>query len=464
MFSNKRIGVVLAGGGAKGAYQVGVLKALAEQSIPIHSISGASIGALNAAVIASNDNLDIAYQQLYKLWCDLGANSPLKINKKVLLNDLYLAKSVNTITALIKILSGIDNYLLKEPIYKLIDQYYVANNLRIPLYLSLFKTSGNMKDGINILKAKYLGKDTPKSTFIDLQSLPINEHKKALMASASLPYLFGPQELKGTKYTDGGIGKWNTSEGNIPLEAFQQYNCHLDTLIIIHFKEQDINFQEQYPNTNIIQIRPSKKIFKSLDIINFSQKKIEQWIEAGYKDASLYLKEYKYDKELFIHKQKVFNKIKNVTQIKDINYITQTEFENIQTLFAEGKITKEDLLQLAQILPNFIELELQFTENLKSIINNAKENQKEALKYISDSLNPLISLIEKLQNENNTEVYRLKLIKYSLEIAKLKLKINKIIQDTNQSNNETWINIAKTAAFAAIGVIGAGLYFKNKDK
>lgn len=52
MLKNK-IGLVLSGGGAKGAYQVGVVRALAEMNIKIGAISGASIGALNGAIIAS---------------------------------------------------------------------------------------------------------------------------------------------------------------------------------------------------------------------------------------------------------------------------------------------------------------------------------------------------------------------------------------------------------------------------
>jgi predicted acylesterase/phospholipase RssA len=48
-------GLVLAGGGAKGAYQIGAWKALRERGIEFDVISGTSIGALNAALVASGD-------------------------------------------------------------------------------------------------------------------------------------------------------------------------------------------------------------------------------------------------------------------------------------------------------------------------------------------------------------------------------------------------------------------------
>ena len=44
---DKEFGLVLAGGGTKGAYEVGVWKALKELNINITAIAGTSIGALN---------------------------------------------------------------------------------------------------------------------------------------------------------------------------------------------------------------------------------------------------------------------------------------------------------------------------------------------------------------------------------------------------------------------------------
>src|SRR5215470_1203183 len=49
-----RIALVLQGGGALGAYQAGVYQALHEASIEPDWVSGVSIGAINAAIIAGN--------------------------------------------------------------------------------------------------------------------------------------------------------------------------------------------------------------------------------------------------------------------------------------------------------------------------------------------------------------------------------------------------------------------------
>ena len=48
-------GLVLAGGGAKGIYQIGAWKALRELDIPIQAVTGASIGSINGALLAQGD-------------------------------------------------------------------------------------------------------------------------------------------------------------------------------------------------------------------------------------------------------------------------------------------------------------------------------------------------------------------------------------------------------------------------
>ena len=58
---DQKIGLVLPGGGARGAYQVGVLKAISDiqgrsEKSPFDVISGTSAGAINASMITSEIN------------------------------------------------------------------------------------------------------------------------------------------------------------------------------------------------------------------------------------------------------------------------------------------------------------------------------------------------------------------------------------------------------------------------
>ena len=60
MSTEMKTGLVLSGGGAVGAYQAGVVKALAECGTQISMVSGASIGAFNGAIIAASPDLSEA--------------------------------------------------------------------------------------------------------------------------------------------------------------------------------------------------------------------------------------------------------------------------------------------------------------------------------------------------------------------------------------------------------------------
>ncbi len=60
--------IVLPGGGGRGAYQVGVVKALMEQGLTFDFAFGTSIGGLNAAMIAQGD-----LQRLEELWSTMKA-------------------------------------------------------------------------------------------------------------------------------------------------------------------------------------------------------------------------------------------------------------------------------------------------------------------------------------------------------------------------------------------------------
>ena len=75
-FAGKRIGLVLTGGGGKGAYEIGVWRGLVAKGITnFAAISGTSIGGLNGYLVARGD-LDDAEM----LWRKLGCASPLKIS------------------------------------------------------------------------------------------------------------------------------------------------------------------------------------------------------------------------------------------------------------------------------------------------------------------------------------------------------------------------------------------------
>ncbi|MBQ1814997.1 MAG: patatin-like phospholipase family protein, partial [Ruminococcus sp.] len=71
-------GLVLAGGGAKGAYQIGAWRALRELGIEFNAIAGTSIGAINGALMAQG-----SFETAMRFWSNAevsnGINLPFEL-------------------------------------------------------------------------------------------------------------------------------------------------------------------------------------------------------------------------------------------------------------------------------------------------------------------------------------------------------------------------------------------------
>src|SRR5438128_10187918 len=73
---DKKVGLVLQGGGALGSYQAGVYEALASSEYTPDWVAGISIGAINAAIIAGNAPND-RVPRLRGFWEDITAPTML---------------------------------------------------------------------------------------------------------------------------------------------------------------------------------------------------------------------------------------------------------------------------------------------------------------------------------------------------------------------------------------------------
>ena len=81
------IGLVMGGGGARAAYQVGFLRALAHSfpDLLIPYITGVSAGAINAAHLASHHgNLEQSVEELYQLWANLRIEDVFRVDLRSL--------------------------------------------------------------------------------------------------------------------------------------------------------------------------------------------------------------------------------------------------------------------------------------------------------------------------------------------------------------------------------------------
>lgn len=341
------LGLVLSGGGAKGAYQAGVLRALTEEGVVATHVAGASIGALNGALVAAAPTQQAAVEHLQQLWNALAQQSPLQADASAAqrlaqsvpayvtllvsfgmtpaalrpllallaalrpLGPLALkAAPVARLTArlpslpaawrealqshlplLEKLLPGPDavtGWLSNQPVKALLDEYLPAGGLpaRVPLYVSLYPTEDTALDLMKLACAEMGLSQTPDSHFVHVQALPADEQKKALMASAALPLLFTPQAVNGQLYSDGGQGGWATLQGNTPIEPLLQAGCR--AVVVTHLEDGSLWSRRSFAQqAEIIEIRPSgiRRKGPMRDVLGFDSRLIADWMEQGWQDT-----------------------------------------------------------------------------------------------------------------------------------------------------------------------------------
>lgn len=306
--SKMKVGLVLSGGGAKGAYQVGVLKALAELGTEVHAVSGASIGSLNGAILASSSSLKEGAARLEEIWLELAQNSPLEFNKSVY--PLLLLSAGLRINPHLKFLSfvwpaiarryfpnqeSLDAAVLSNrPLNDLLDRYLCLDKLSegLPFYVSVFKSRGVLMDFAGILKAEFGISNNPDSEYFHLQSLPKNQQQQMLMASAAIPIIFSDQRIGDDIYTDGGQGGWSKQHGNTPIKPLIDAGCNM--VIVTHLNDGSLWSRHDFPETTIMEIRPQTSLGRDKgmlgavkDILGFNSEKITSWIEQGYVDTKI---------------------------------------------------------------------------------------------------------------------------------------------------------------------------------
>lgn len=242
----------LAGGGARGAYQAGVLKAIVHilkpgKVCPFHMISGVSVGSLNAAFLADHaDNFSVGVERLEELWGEIRseqifASSNLELVKSVFRNaGALIIKQKGTGYLL-------DTRPLQQSIQDNIDFAHIAENI----------TQGHLET-LEILTNCYESQQT--ISFYD-HHLPTSEdwvyprhiskraliEDKHILASSSLPLFFPPVLIDKAHFGDGGIGLITPLRGAIRMKMDKILivgtgNMHVPLEQTEAIKEGDIGF------------------------------------------------------------------------------------------------------------------------------------------------------------------------------------------------------------------------------
>ena len=298
------VGLVLSGGGAMASYQAGVVKALSELDVRVHAVSGASAGALNGVVVAEADgDLEKAANDLEELWTGLIDNSPIeyRLGRSVLklgvthlqgwsnpLANAFLALALNR-TGLLE-LALAETRALDE----MVDQRMkrILRGEGLPLYVSILESKSILTD-LSVIGRKIFDlRDTPPPEFRHIQSLPEDERKATILASAAIPIILQARRLgpDRRRFVDGVLGSLRTMEGNTPAEPLVR-DAGCTHLIVSHSSDGSPWQRDRFPDTQIIEIRPGQSVGRSkgfmsetLDMFKF-KKEIRSWIKQGYEDT-----------------------------------------------------------------------------------------------------------------------------------------------------------------------------------
>src|SRR6056297_2261799 len=247
------VGLIFEGGGAKGAYQIGVWKYIKEKNIKINGVAGTSVGAINSAAFAMGD-IDSAI----KMWKDLSfekiisgevkkENIPAEFNEDLVkdidkLEEYFLNNS-----------NGFDITPMKEMLKENIDEAIIRNN-NIDLGLVTYNLSKR------------------KLEEIFLEDIKKGSLYKYIIASSYLP-VFKAEKIDGDYYLDGGFFN------NLPINMLVKKGYR--NIISIRLRPEKFDYSS-FKHANIIDISPDEFLGETLD---FDRENILRNIDKGYTDG-----------------------------------------------------------------------------------------------------------------------------------------------------------------------------------
>lgn len=240
-----KYGLVLAGGGVRGAYQVGVCKALRELKIDIAAVAGTSIGAVNGAFIAQGD-----YDLLEELWSKIELKDIISVPDNMNENILKIT-NIGKLVKEVRRGEGLDVTPLEELLRKMLSEKKIRKS-KTDFGIVTFSLTDRME--VTLFK-----EDIPEGKLIEY-----------IMASASLP-VFQARVIEKKKFIDGGI------TNNMPVDMLLRDG--IDNIIAVDVKGIGVYKSFNSAGKNIISIKSARPETGTLD---FNRSGIVMSIREGY--------------------------------------------------------------------------------------------------------------------------------------------------------------------------------------
>lgn len=250
---SKEYGLVLDGGGARGAYQIGAWKALHEAGVQIRGIAGTSVGALNGALICMGD-----VDEAEHIWKEMTFSKVMDVDddwmERLFQKEVPMRELLKELMLRLRD-GGIDVTPLKDLIHNVLDEERIRS-AGIDFSLLTFSLS-DMKE-----------------LDLTLDEIPEGLLADFLLASACL-LGFKNEPLHGKTYMDGGV------INNVPLNSLVKrgYRDIITVRIYGPGREPRVRLDE---GTQVYEIAPRVHLGS---IIEFQGKRSRQNLKIGYYDA-----------------------------------------------------------------------------------------------------------------------------------------------------------------------------------
>ena len=259
----REYGIVLEGGGAKGAYQIGAWKALREAGIRIKGIAGASVGSLNGALICMDD-----LEKAEEIWKNIEysrvmdvSDETIKALKRKDFKALNMQEILNSGVQFIKD-GGFDVTPLKNLIAEVVgDESRIRESDR-ELFAVTYSVSEHRELAVDVRKGEE------------------GSVKDMLLASAYF-MAFKNEKLGGKRYRDGG------GLNNVPLGVLLDKGYEDIIVIRIYGWGFDSEKVTKIPEgVNVYHIAPRQDLG---GILEFDKKQSRKNMTLGYYDAKRFL-------------------------------------------------------------------------------------------------------------------------------------------------------------------------------
>lgn len=249
------LGLALEGGGAKGAFHIGAVKALLEHGYEFDGIVGTSIGAFNGALISQGD-----FEKAYDIWLNIEPSTLFDIENEYMSKVIHGEITKDTIKYLsIKTKDiienkGIDTSRMRKVLYDSIDEFKIRDS----------KVDFGM-----------VTVELPEFNPIEIykEDIPIGKLNDYIMASANFPG-FKLYPIDGKYYIDGGI------HDNCPVNLLIRKGYK--DIIAIRTSHSEKFSKLDSKDVNITNITASEDLGKA---ILFDNDIIRRNITLGYFDT-----------------------------------------------------------------------------------------------------------------------------------------------------------------------------------